>query len=403
MDILRIREVRRLFLAVGGEYAAESLLIVLLTLTALDAGPGGVAAVLIAQGVPRAVLLPFGGLVSDRFGASRVATLTAVIRTVVLLALAGAVLASHGAPVALLAAAGALLGVIDAASYPASMALVPAASPKESLAKVNAGISGIESIGDLVGPAAAAGLYALIGPGASLAVVAGLALVSAAGFGLLVRSGISLEGGVEISPRAFFDGLAFAWKTEDIRRPLIGLAAAGLLLIGPIMVGGAVMAEDRFGDRAELGFILGGFGVGSLIGLTLAPWVSRHYSPVVPSVAGIGLGLGLVALSLAPEIALAIAAVAVMGVVIGATWVAFVTWVQERTPVKMRGRMMAIVAFAFVALDPLSYALAGALLPLGYQATMLIPGLLLTAVAVVSWPRPGRKGPAVQAPDDAAA
>ena len=35
---------RRLFVAVGGEYGAESLLIVLLTLTALDGGPGGVAA-----------------------------------------------------------------------------------------------------------------------------------------------------------------------------------------------------------------------------------------------------------------------------------------------------------------------------------------------------------------------
>jgi MFS family permease len=387
MSILGNREVRRLFLAVGGEYAAESLLIVLLTLTALDAGPAGVAAVLIAQGVPRAVLLPFGGLVSDRFGASKVATVSAVIRSAVLLLLAGLVLASEQTPVALLAVAGALLGVIDAASYPASMALVPAAAPKDSLAKVNAGISGIESVGDLVGPAAAAGLYALIGPGASLTVVASLALVSAVGFALLVRSGVSVQGGVEISPRAFFEGLTFAWQNPEIRRPLIGLAAAGLLLVGPIMVGGAVMAEERFGDRAELGYILAGFGVGSLFGLTLAPRLARRYSPVIPSAAGLGLGLGLVALAFAPELPWAIAAVAVMGVVIGATWVSFVTWVQERTPVPMRGRMMAIVAFAFVALDPLSYTLAGALLPLGFEATLLLPGVVLAAIAILSWPR----------------
>lgn len=379
-----------MFVAVGGEYGAEALLIVLLTLTALDGGPGGVTAVLVAQGVPRAVLLPFGGLVSDRFGASRVAPVTAVVRAVLLVGLAVAVLSASETPILLLVVAGALLGVVDAISYPASMALVPAVAPKDSLARVNSGISGIESVGDLVGPAAAAGLYAAIGPGASLGVVAFLALVSAVGFGALARAGVPKEEAVEISPRAFFEGLRFAWGEQAIRRPLVGLAAAGLLLVGPVMVGGAVMAEERFGDRAELGFILAGFGVGSLIGLLLAPRLSRNYSPVVPSAAGLGLGLGLAVMAFAPTVVLAGAAAVLMGLVVGASWVAFVTWIQERTPGPMRGRMMSIVAFAFLALDPLSYAVAGVLLPFGFQVTMLVPGLLLAAIALFSWPRPGR-------------
>lgn len=387
MGILKDRRVRRLFVAVGSEYGAEALLVVLLTLTALDGGPGGVTAVLVAQGVPRAVLLPFGGLVSDRFGAAKVAPITAALRAVLLLGIAGAVIASSEVPILLLAVAGALLGVIDAISYPASMALVPAVAPADSLAKVNTAISGIESVGDLVGPVAAAGLYALIGPGASLAVVAALALISAGGFAVLARAGIPSEEPSEISPRAFFDGLKFAWGEESIRRPLVGLAAAGLLLIGPVMVGGAVMAEERFGDRAQLGYILAGFGVGSLIGLALAPRLAKRYSPAIPSVAGLGLGLGLVAVSFAPSVLLAAAAAALMGVVVGSTWVAFVTWIQEKTPGSMRGRMMSIVAFAFLALDPLSYAVAGALLPLGFQLAMLIPGLLLAVIALVFWPR----------------
>ena len=387
MGILKDRRVRWLFVAVGGEYGAEALLVVLLTLTALDGGPSGVTAVLVAQGVPRAVLLPFGGLVSDRFGAAKVAPITAALRAVLLLGIAGAVIASSEVPILLLAVAGVLLGVIDAISYPASMALVPAVAPADSLAKVNTAISGIESVGDLVGPVAAAGLYALIGPGASLAVVAALALISAGGFAVLARAGIPSEEPSGISPRAFFDGLKFAWREESIRRPLVGLAAAGLLLIGPVMVGGAVMAEERFGDRAQLGYILAGFGVGSLIGLTLAPRLAKRYSPAIPSVAGLGLGLGLVAVSFAPSVLLAAAAAAVMGLVVGSTWVAFVTWIQEKTPGSMRGRMMSIVAFAFLALDPLSYAVAGALLPLGFQLAMLIPGLLLAVIAVVFWPR----------------
>ena len=387
VGILRDRRVRWLFVAVGGEYGAEALLVVLLTLTALDGGPGGVTAVLVAQGVPRAVLLPFGGLVSDRFGAAKIAPITAGVRALLLLGVAGAVIASSEVPILALAMAGALLGVIDAISYPASMALVPAVAPVNSLATVNTAISGIESVGDLIGPVAAAGLYALIGPGASLAVVASLALISAGGFAVLARAGIPSEEPSEISPRAFFDGLKFAWQEESIRRPLVGLSAAGLLLIGPVMVGGAVMAEERFGDRAQLGYILAGFGVGSLIGLTLAARLAKRYSPAIPSVAGLGLGLGLVAVSFAPSVVLAASAAAVMGLVVGSTWVAFVTWIQEKTPGSMRGRMMSIVAFAFLALDPLSYAVAGALLPLGFQLAMLIPGLLLAVIAMVSWPR----------------
>jgi hypothetical protein len=76
-----------------------------------------------------------------------------------------------------------------------------------------------------------------------------------------------------------------------------------------------------------------------------------------------------------------------MGLVVGASWVAFVTWIQEKTPGQMRGRMMSIVAFAFLALDPLSYAVAGVLLPLGFQAAMLVPGALLAGIALLSWPR----------------
>lgn len=373
----------------GGEYGAEALLIVLLTLTALDGGAGGVTAVLVAQGVPRAALLPFGGLVSDKFGAAKVAPVTAAVRAVLLVGLAVAVLSASETPILLLVVAGALLGVVDAISYPASMALVPAVAPKDSLARVNAGISGIESVGDLVGPAAAAGLYAAFGPGASLGVVAALALASAIGFAVLARAGVPKEESVEITPGAFFEGLRFAWGEQAIRRPLVGLAAAGLLLVGPVMVGGAVMAEERFGDRAELGFILAGFGVGSLIGLLLAPRLSRRYSPVVPSAAGLGLGLGLVGMAFAPTVVLAGAAAVLMGLVVGATWVAFVTWIQERTPGPMRGRMMSIVAFAFLALDPLSYAVAGVLLPLGFQLTMLVPGALLAVIALASWPRRG--------------
>ncbi len=43
---------------------------------------------------------------------------------------------------------------------------------------------------------------------------------------------------------------------------------------------------------------------------------------------------------------------------------------------------MALVAFAMLALDPLSYALAGALLPLGATVSLVLPGIAVLAVAL---------------------
>jgi len=379
------RRLRRLLAAVGFEYSAEALFIVLITLTALDSGAGGVAVVLMAQGIPRAVLLPVGGVVSDRVGPSRVAPLAACLRAALLLGLALAVVGGAQS-VAVLAGVGAALGVLDGLSYPAGMALVPAACERDKLPQANAAIGGIEAIGDLVGPAAAAGLYALVGPGPALATVAALALASAAGFLLLRRSGVEGASGTEATPAAFLAGLRFAFGRPDIRPLLLALGAVSLLLIGPLLVGGALIADERFGDRAQLGLILAGFGLGSLAGMTVAPRLARRYRPSVPGVAGVGTALTMCAVALAPSLEVAVAASVAMGLIGGTVWVGFMTWIQERTPSAMQGRMMSIVAFAFVAMDPLSYALAGALLPLGATATLLLPAALLAAVSVAMLP-----------------
>jgi hypothetical protein len=55
---------------------------------------------------------------------------------------------------------------------------------------------------------------------------------------------------------------------------------------------------------------------------------------------------------------------------------------------------MSIVAFALLALDPLSYAVAGAILPLGFQLAMVVPGVILAVISIAFWPRRGAREPA---------
>ena len=136
-SILRDGAFRRLVVAEGFAYTAEALLIVLLTLVALDGGATGATAVLVAQGVPRALLLPVGGVLSDRWGAARLAPAAAIARAAVLVAFAALVLTSGTPGVAVLAGVGALLGVVDALAYPASFALVPAVVAPDRLPAAN--------------------------------------------------------------------------------------------------------------------------------------------------------------------------------------------------------------------------------------------------------------------------
>jgi hypothetical protein len=158
-------------------------------------------------------------------------------------------------------------------------------------------------------------------------------------------------------------------------------------------VGGAVLAEQRFGDREAIGVVLAGWGAGALAGLALAPRLARVRPELAITIGGVVLGLGFIGIALAPSIWVATGAAIAMGVVGSALGVVLLSWLQERTPEAMRGRIMSLVAFAFLALDPLSYAVAGLLLPLGATATLAIPGAVLLALALLSWPR-GTRAPA---------
>ncbi len=386
-SVLRNGAFRLLVVAEGLAYTIEALLVVLLTLIALDAGAAGATAVLVAQGVPRALLLPLGGVLSDRWRAARVASVAAITRAVILTGFAAVVIGSGTPGVLVLIGVGALLGVVDALAYPASFALVPGVVKPDQLPSANSVIGGIESLGDLAGPVAATGLYAFVGAGTSLAAVAALAILSASAFLAVSRTAPITPAGAAASPRALADGLRHAWSDSELRRLLLGLAALSLLLAGPVLVGGALLAQDRFGDRAMLGVILAGFGVGSLVGLVVAPRLARLDSGRVPTIGGIAIGVGMIGIAVASTVWIAAMAAAGMAAVGSALGVVLISRVQERTPTALRGRIMSLVAFASLSLDPLSYAIAGGLLPLGATATLAIPGLVLVGLSLITWPQ----------------
>jgi MFS family permease len=88
--------------------------------------------------------------------------------------------------------------------------------------------------------------------------------------------------------------------------------------------------------------------------------------------------LGLVS-NLLPATALVLG----MGVGAGYLGVVLVAWLQERTKPSLRGRVMGLMMFAAVAVDPLSYALMGALSALDLKMMFAAAGFLLVLTALL--------------------
>ena len=185
----------------------------------------------------------------------------------------------------------------------------------------------------------------------------------------------------EKRPR-FVDGLRAAYSDRSTWRMLVALAALSLLIVGPIMVGGALLAEQRLGGSDRLGWLLAAFGAGSILGLFAAPALSRRSMEFTLGLGGAALGGGMIAIGFASDLVVVLVIAAVMGAFGAALGIVLSTWLQQRTPEATRGRVMALVAFAMLALDPLSYALAGALLPLGATLSLVVPGIAVLGVAL---------------------
>ncbi|MGA5821138.1 MFS transporter [Kitasatospora sp. NPDC094028] len=373
---------RRLIVGQALAAVVDALFIVWLTLYVLERSEPGFATglVLVAVALPRVLLLPPGGVLVDRLGPARVVAGAAWLRVAVLLALAASV-AGASPSVPTVAVLGGLLGAADAAYFPAALALLPALVPAEKLARVNGLVQGAESTGDLVGPAVAAGCVAAVGFTATLGGIVAMAALAAVALGTLVRAvprGGSVPGAVDgeafSSARALHAGLGYAWRDPLVRGLLAAIALINIAVVGPVLVGGAVLADQRLGGAGALGVVLSGFGAGSVAGSLVVGWrpPARRGRAVVAGVAAIGAGM--VGLSAAGDVAAATAVVSLVGLGSGFLGVVVVATLQERVPEHLLGRVLSLVVLATVAFEPFSYVLAGALLPYGTTTLFLLCG-----------------------------
>lgn len=355
-----------------------------------------VGTVLMVAGIPRAIFILVGGAFADRASPRSLMLASNALRAAFVGVLAILVL-SGSAELWQLYVLAATFGIVDAFFWPALRTIVPMLVAEERLPAANALMQGSTQLTGLIGPALAGLLVAAVGTGLAFGIdaasfgVAALALV-------LIRGGRRPPAAEATRPNVLGtigSGVAYAWRDPAVRSLILLSATLNFAINGPISVGLAWLADNRFdGGAASFGIMLSAFGAGALVGALAAGsmgripelgWVTLGGSVVM------GVGLGLI--GFAPSVVVIMGLNVAIGLAVGFLNVRIVAWLQARTPEAMIGRVMSLVMLGGLAMSPLSLAAAGLLVDLG-AATLCFAvagGLVVVAaLAGVAWGVPGQ-------------
>lgn len=393
---LRLRDFRLVF---GGETVSvlgdQFHFVALAWLTLQLTGSGlALGSVLMVAAIPRLIFLLLGGALSDRWSPRSLMLYSNVIRAALVGFLAFLVLTGR-AELWQLYVLGAIFGVVDALFYPAISAIVPMLVSEATLAPANALLQGSQQFAALIGPALAGVVVALVQTGAAFVVdaisfaVAAVALVFVVGGRRASRPADADEGEQERSILATIRaGLAYAWSDPAVRSLIFLTAAFNFAFSGPLSVGIPYLAGHTLGGgSATFGILLSGFGGGALLGAVTAGSIRR-----VPGLGttvlliAIGLGIGIALIGIAPNVIVAFGVLAVMGIGVGFINVHVISWLQARTPEKMRGRVLSLIMVGSHGLAPVSYALAGLIVDIGPVPVMFgVAGAIVVGASLAAF------------------
>jgi MFS family permease len=381
--------------ALGDQFTMIALPWLVLKLTGDPLALGMMVAVL---GVPRAILILFGGALVDRHSPKRVLMLTKHVNTVLLGLLAALVVSGH-ASLPLVAVLAVVLSIASAFSIPAGTSMLPHAVAPQHLQAANGLMMAVRQVTMLAGPLLAGLLFMLAGDGsAGMRDGGGLGLAfafDAFSFALSawtlakVRPLAAPAQAREPVLRAVGAGLATVWRDATLRTAFFYWGLCACVTGGVMQVAMPLLASERLHGAAALGLLMGAHGAGALAGMALSGVFGRRRLGslgltllLVDGLAGILLmPLGLVTASW--QGMLILLAIGMLG---GYVQVAVFTWIQQRVAPGMLGRMMSIFMFVFMGLAPLAAAAAGWVASFVSLASLFVgAGLSLSVAALAAW------------------
>ena len=357
----------------------------------LGGDPVALGFALALQGIPRAILMLVGGVLTDRLSARRVMQTTNIVRGS-LTALLAVVVLTGAVQLWMVFVFSALFGIAAGFAVPAETSMVPQLVRGRDLQAGNSVIMGLTQLAGFVGPSAAG---ILIGHFAgSMTGVAVAFAVDAATFAVSVAT-LSLMTGLtppvpdaeaETVLAATLAGVRYLWRDRVLRAMFAILLLVNLLLMGPLMVGIPLLAHQRLPEGATaFGMLMAAFAIGNLAGYAIAgglprPGARRMRLIIIGLVAAFGIGIAVVGLLSSTWVDAVV--LCMLGLGNGFMAVVLITWMQARTPASMVGRMMSLMMLATTGLVPLSVGLAGIVSRQSLTTVFVAPGAVVLALAL---------------------
>ncbi|HBY97711.1 MAG TPA: MFS transporter [Chloroflexi bacterium] len=421
LEVLRGRNFRLLWIGEAISLLGDQFHLIVLPWLVLQLTGNGLAmgTVLATAGIPRALFMLVGGALTDRFSPRGLMLGSNLLRLGLVALLAALVFMGH-INLGMLYLFALTFGLVDAFFYPAQSSIVPQLVEEEHLQAANSLTQGTAQLSLFAGPVLAGVMITLLDGGAPIAGEAvpglwGIAFAFAFDAFTFLVSALTLwriridrpeaqvgkadgAGGVLASIR---EGLDYVWSNAGLRTLFLVVAAINLLVNGPFAVGIPVLADSRFvGGAAAFGIIMSAYGGGSLFGIILAgalpPPPLRYMATVLLAITST-LGVGVAVLGFVASTPAAALDALLMGAVNGYVFILFITWLQRRTPQKMLGRMMSLLMFAAIGLNPVSMALSGALVELNVVALFVGAGTLMAVITLLSAFHPNVRALGVEA------
>jgi MFS family permease len=360
--------------------------------------------VLALEGIPRAAFILFGGAITDRFSPRRV-MLIANITRFFLTALMAVIVFTGLVQVWMIYAFALLFGTVAGFAIPAENSIVPMLVDEQDLQAGNSIIMGITQLSGFVGPTIAGiiiGRFSdtFTGVGIAFAFDALTFVVSAVTLQLiqLKKRTASVEAAhaKESVWASIQAGVRYLWRDKPMRFIFTVIMGINFLLIGPIMVGIPVLANQRLPEGATaFGLLISAFAGGNLLGYLVAGSLPRPNGTklrllMIALFAGFGIVIGSLGVITSTWVDVGLLLLLSLGN--GFIVVLLMSWMQTRTPREMLGRIMALLMFSSTGLSPISQAISGVLSKWNLTMLFAIPGGLVLLLTIWMALHPDLKG-----------
>jgi len=349
-------------------------------------GAAVLGAVMLAQAVPRGVLMLVGGAFTDRLS-PRVVMMTTHVTRGLAVAAVGTLNMTGSLHAWQFFAFAIVIGAAEAFFWPANGAIVPSLVPQEHLPRALGLVTVSEQVAMLAGPALGGVAVAAIGTSASCFLDAATFLIALLTL-IPARVTVPPEEPERVSFSALkseiSSGLGYAFRSRDVRLVLMMISAAALSYSGLFSVGLPALAHTFSHSATALGILVSAWGLGQLCGALGASitGLPRRWGMLIIAMT-LCEGCAFAFLGFIPRPWTAAVVLALLGVGVAySTDVALPLFIQTRTPRELLGRVSSVLNLPRMVFEPISMGLMGLLVSVGVRWGFVAVSVPMLAVGL---------------------